>query len=100
MASTNLSSRELDVLWLYGFEGMPVKQVGTFLGISEETAKSYLKRIREKFWARGVRNTTRTFLYMLALTECVGRQECRNAREELLRELLTEDAPERLTLVA
>lgn len=94
--SNALSSRELDVLWLYGFEGMAIKQVGSFLGISEETGKSYLKRIREKFWARGISRTSRTHLYVLALTECVGRQECRDARDELLRTLLNEDAPELL----
>lgn len=100
MQSTDLSPRELDVLWLYGFEGLPIKQVASFLGIAEETGKSYLKRIREKYWARGVMRTTRTHLYMLALTECIGRPECRQARDELLRELLTEDAPERLTAAA
>lgn len=90
----SLSERELDVLWLYGFEGFAIKQVGEILGISEETGKSYLKRLREKFWSRGVMQTTRTHLYLLALTECVGRPECRAARDELLRMLLDENAPE------
>lgn len=92
--SMSLSERELDVLWLYGYEGLAIKQVGEVLGISEETGKSYLKRLREKFWARGIQETSRTHLYLLALNECVGRPECRRARDELLRTLLDENAPE------
>ena len=39
---------------LYG-GGEPVKAVAYQLGISEETAKSYLKRIREKYRVAGLR---------------------------------------------
>jgi DNA-binding NarL/FixJ family response regulator len=43
-----LSAQERRVMALYG-GGEPVKAVAFQLGISEETAKSYLKRIREKY---------------------------------------------------
>ncbi|HEY9424113.1 MAG TPA: response regulator transcription factor, partial [Microterricola sp.] len=47
-----LSAQERRVMALYG-AGEPVKAVAFQLGISEETAKSYLKRIREKYRVAG-----------------------------------------------
>lgn len=47
-----LSAQERRVMALYG-AGEPVKAVAYQLGISEETAKSYLKRIREKYRLAG-----------------------------------------------
>ncbi|KQX06468.1 LuxR family transcriptional regulator [Leifsonia sp. Root1293] len=47
-----LSAQERRVMALYG-AGEPVKAVAYQLGISEETAKSYLKRIREKYRQAG-----------------------------------------------
>jgi DNA-binding NarL/FixJ family response regulator len=47
-----LSAQERRVMALYG-GGEPVKAVAYQLGISEETAKSYLKRIREKYRQAG-----------------------------------------------
>jgi len=51
-ASPRLSAQERRVMALYG-AGEPVKAVAYQLGISEETAKSYLKRIREKYRLAG-----------------------------------------------
>ena len=50
--SPKLSAQERRVMALYG-GGEPVKSVAYSLGISEETAKSYLKRIREKYRVAG-----------------------------------------------
>jgi two-component system uhpT operon response regulator UhpA len=47
-----LSAQERRVMALYG-AGEPVKSVAFKLGISDETAKSYLKRIREKYRVAG-----------------------------------------------
>ena len=47
-----LSAQERRVMALYG-AGEPVKAVAYQLGISDETAKSYLKRIREKYRLAG-----------------------------------------------
>ena len=47
-----LSAQERRVMALYG-AGEPVKSVAYQLGISGETAKSYLKRIREKYRLAG-----------------------------------------------
>ncbi|MGR2753202.1 response regulator [Agromyces arachidis] len=51
-AAPRLSAQERRVMALYG-AGQPVKAVAFQLGISEETAKSYLKRIREKYRLAG-----------------------------------------------
>src|ERR1700712_2215149 len=48
-----LSAQERRVMALYG-GGEPVKQVAEQLSISEETAKSELKRIREKYRVLGI----------------------------------------------
>ena len=47
-----LSAQERRVMALYA-AGEPVKMVAESLGISDETAKSYLKRIREKYRLSG-----------------------------------------------
>src|SRR5690554_2775915 len=50
--SPRLSAQERRVMALYG-AGESVKSVSYQLGISQETAKSYLKRIREKYRLAG-----------------------------------------------
>jgi DNA-binding CsgD family transcriptional regulator len=91
-----LSPKEVHVLWYYGAEGWPMKQVVTELDISMETGKSYLKRIRNKLRRRGVPADSRVDLYRAALIECVDLPWCLAARDELLRYLLTDTAPERI----
>jgi DNA-binding NarL/FixJ family response regulator len=46
-----------------------VKSVAYKLGISEETAKSYLKRIREKYRAYGIDVGTKVGLRMQAIQD-------------------------------
>ena len=53
---------------LYG-AGEPVKSVAYQLGISEETAKSYLKRIREKYRVAGIDVGTKVSLRMQAIED-------------------------------
>lgn len=93
--TTVLSERELDVLWLYGHDGLPMKQVATYLGVALETGKSYLKRIRVKLRARGIPADARVDLFRAALGECRHRPEAMAARSELLAYLLSPGAPER-----
>ncbi len=50
--SPQLSSQERRTLVLYA-SGMPLKSVATRLGVSSETAKSYLERVRAKYEACG-----------------------------------------------
>jgi two-component system uhpT operon response regulator UhpA len=73
-----LSAQERRVMALYG-GGEPVKAVAFQLGISEETAKSYLKRIREKYRVAGIDVGTKVALRKRAIqdgillqTETVG----------------------------
>lgn len=49
--------------------GDPVKSVAYELGISEETAKSYLKRIREKYRSRGIDVGTKVALRKRAISD-------------------------------
>lgn len=63
-----LSTQERRVMALYA-TGEPVKSVAFQLGISEETAKSYLKRIREKYRAHGVDVGTKVALRMQAIQD-------------------------------
>ena len=49
--------------------GEPVKSVAYELGISEETAKSYLKRIREKYRASGFDVGTKVALRKRAILD-------------------------------
>lgn len=63
-----LSAQERRVMALYG-AGQPVKAVAFNLGISEETAKSYLKRIREKYRASGFDVGTKVALRKRAIAD-------------------------------
>lgn len=66
--SPKLSAQERRVMALYG-AGEPVKSVAYQLGISEETAKSYLKRIREKYRVAGIDVGTKVALRMQAIDD-------------------------------
>jgi two-component system uhpT operon response regulator UhpA len=63
-----LSAQERRVMALYG-GGEPVKQVAQALDISEETAKSYLKRIREKYRVAGIDVGTKVALRKRAIQD-------------------------------
>jgi two-component system uhpT operon response regulator UhpA len=63
-----LSAQERRVMALYG-GGEPVKAVAFQLGISEETAKSYLKRIREKYRIAGLDVGTKVALRKRAIQD-------------------------------
>ena len=66
--SPRLSAQERRVMALYG-GGEPVKTVAYELGISEETAKSYLKRIREKYRVAGFDVGTKVALRRRAIQD-------------------------------
>src|SRR5690606_2773703 len=66
--SPRLSAQERRVMALYG-GGEPVKSVAYQLGISEETAKSYLKRIREKYRVAGIDVGTKVALRKRAIQD-------------------------------
>jgi hypothetical protein len=66
---------------LYG-GGEPVKSVAYQLGISEETAKSYLKRIREKYRVAGIDVGTKVALRKRAIQDGILIQDARRARSE------------------
>lgn len=66
--SPKLSAQERRVMALYG-GGEPVKVVAYQLGISEETAKSYLKRIREKYRVAGFDVGTKVALRRRAIQD-------------------------------
>ena len=66
--SPRLSAQERRVMALYA-TGEPVKSVAYQLNISEETAKSYLKRIREKYRAYGIDVGTKVALRMQAIQD-------------------------------
>jgi len=66
--SPKLSAQERRVMALYG-GGEPVKAVAFQLSISEETAKSYLKRIREKYRVAGFDVGTKVALRKLAIED-------------------------------
>jgi DNA-binding NarL/FixJ family response regulator len=63
-----LSAQERRVMALYG-GGEPVKAVAYQLAISEETAKSYLKRIREKYRVAGIDVGTKVALRKRAIQD-------------------------------
>jgi len=63
-----LSAQERRVMALYG-AGEPVKSVAVGLSISEETAKSYLKRIREKYRIAGFDVGTKVALRKRAIED-------------------------------
>jgi len=66
--SPKLSAQERRVMALYG-AGEPVKAVAFQLSISEETAKSYLKRIREKYRVAGFDVGTKVALRKRAIED-------------------------------
>lgn len=66
--SPKLSAQERRVMALYG-AGEPVKSVAFKLGISDETAKSYLKRIREKYRVAGYDVGTKVALRKRAIID-------------------------------
>ncbi len=72
--SPKLSAQERRVMALYG-AGEPVKAVAYKLGISEETAKSYLKRIREKYRVAGQDVGTKVALRKRAILDGILLQE-------------------------
>jgi len=63
-----LSAQERRVMAMYG-AGEPVKSVAVGLSISEETAKSYLKRIREKYRVAGFDVGTKVALRKRAIED-------------------------------
>lgn len=63
-----LSAQERRVMALYG-AGRPVKEVADALGISNETAKSYLKRVREKYRIAGYDLGTKVALRKQAILD-------------------------------
>lgn len=63
-----LSAQERRVMALYA-GGEPVKGVASKLGISDETAKSYLKRVREKYRIAGLDVSTKVALRKQALRD-------------------------------
>jgi DNA-binding NarL/FixJ family response regulator len=67
-SSPKLSAQERRVMALYG-AGEPVKSVAYKLGISDETAKSYLKRIREKYRLAGFDVGTKVALRKRAIAD-------------------------------
>lgn len=67
-SAPKLSAQERRVMALYG-AGEPVKVVAFQLGISDETAKSYLKRIREKYRVAGYDVGTKVALRKRAIQD-------------------------------
>lgn len=68
-ASTpRLSAQERRVMALYS-SGASVREVAADLGIGDETAKSYLKRVREKYRQAGVDVSTKVALRKQALRD-------------------------------
>jgi len=69
-----LSAQERRVMALYA-AGEPVKAVAYQLGISDETAKSYLKRIREKYRVAGFDVGTKVALRRRAIQDGIILQD-------------------------
>ncbi len=63
-----LSQQETRVLQLYA-TGMPLKSVARKMSISEETAKQYLSRVREKYGRAGRSAPTKIELYYRAVED-------------------------------
>jgi DNA-binding NarL/FixJ family response regulator len=63
-----LSQQETRTLQLYA-TGMPMKSVARKMGISEETAKQYLSRVREKYERAGRAAPTKLELYYRAVED-------------------------------
>ena len=63
-----LSQQESRALQLYA-TGLPMKSVAKKMGISEETAKQYLKRVRQKYALAGRAAPTKLALYHRAVED-------------------------------
>ncbi|HEY6493850.1 MAG TPA: response regulator transcription factor [Trebonia sp.] len=63
-----LSQQESRVLQLYA-TGLPMKSVAKKMGISDETAKQYLKRVRQKYALTGRDAPTKLALYHRAVED-------------------------------
>ena len=63
-----LSAQETRTLRLYA-TGMPIKSVARRLGISEETAKQHVRRVREKYAQAGRAAPTKVDLYHRAVED-------------------------------
>lgn len=66
--SAGLSIQEQRALVLYA-SGMKMRAVGTTMGVSEGTAREYIKRVRAKYERAGKRLPTKTDLYRTAREE-------------------------------
>lgn len=64
----SLSPRELEALRLYA-AGLPMKSVARRMGISPETVKEYLMRVRRRYHEVGRPATTKTELYFRAVED-------------------------------
>ena len=69
-ARPRLSEQERRVMALYS-AGDSMREVATKIGVSEETAKSYLKRVRDKYRSRGVDLGTKVALRRQAIADHV-----------------------------
>lgn len=63
-----LAPREAEAVRLYA-AGLPVKSVARRMGLSQETVKEYLMRVRRKYAAVGRPASTKTALYMRAVED-------------------------------
>ncbi len=71
MLSPALSERELEVLRAVGM-GLADKQIARLMGISEDTVKEYLRRIRAKYTERGRPAKSRVDLFRRSLEDGVS----------------------------
>lgn len=71
MLSPALSERELQVLRALGM-GLADKQIARLMGISEDTVKEYLRRIRAKYTERGRPAKSRVDLFRRSLEDGVS----------------------------
>ena len=71
MLSPALSERELEVLRALGM-GLADKQIARLMGISEDTVKEYLRRIRAKYTERGRPAKSRVDLFRRSLEDGVS----------------------------
>lgn len=63
-----LSPRELEALQLYA-TGMPLKSVARIMGVTQDTARMYLLRVRSKYGQLGRGVTSRTDYYIRAVED-------------------------------
>lgn len=67
LSTPPLSAQEQRVMILYA-TGLPMKVVATTMGLSQDTVATYLKRIRSKYVAVGIRLDSRVDFYLHAKT--------------------------------